>query len=129
MLAAMDERTAYAAVAGQLIQKLRTGRLSQEALATRAGLSQSALSRFENGQTMPDLYEVRSLARALGETPSELIAKIDEAFVRTTEAAKKVSPGVPWAGIAAGVFAGLAVVGVATMLDEAAKKRHPAKKR
>ena len=117
----MDERLAYAAVAGQLILRLRTGKFSQEALAARAKLSQSALSRFENGQSLPDVYELRALAGAFGHKPSELMEKFDEAFARTRDAAKKVSPGSPWEAIAAGMVAGLAIVGVAAMMDETKK--------
>jgi transcriptional regulator with XRE-family HTH domain len=126
----MDERRAYAAVTGQLVMRLRSGRMSQETLAANAGLSQSALSRFENGQTLPDAYELRGLAVALGLTPPQLVEKIEVAFSRTREAAKKVSPEAgrkasvesPWAGIAAAMVAGLAVFGVAAMLDEAERK-------
>jgi transcriptional regulator with XRE-family HTH domain len=105
--------------------------MNQGQLAASAQLSQSALSRFENGQTLPDAYELRALAVALGyKQPADLIARIEEAFTRTQDAAKKVSPGspgAPWANIAAGVLAGLALVGVATMLDEANKKKAPKK--
>src|SRR6185295_16730489 len=111
-------RRAYASVTGQLILRLR-GRMSQETLATQARLSQSALSRFENGQTLPDIYELRALAAELGQTPHQFIEKIEDAFARTHDAAKKVSSGSPWAGIAAGMIAGLAIIGVAAMLDEA----------
>jgi len=120
----MDERHAYATVTGKLILGLRVLRgLNQGVLASRAGLSQSALSRFENGQTLPDAYELRSLAIALGYKPEQLVDRIEGAFARTRDAARKVSPGTSWKDIAAaGVLAGLAIVGVAAILDEAGKK-------
>lgn len=119
----MDERQAYAAVAGQVLSQLRAlRRLSQEAVAARAGLSQSTLSRFEKGQTLPDVYEVRALALALGHTAHQLMARIEDAYERTKSAAKKVTSGSPLEALAAGVLAGLAIAGVAAMLDEVNKK-------
>jgi transcriptional regulator with XRE-family HTH domain len=123
----MDGRRAYAAVTGQVILRLRSGKFSQETLASRAGLSQSALSRFENGQSLPDAHELRALAIALGHKPGQLVEKIEDAFARTHAAAEKVSPGSPWESIAAGMVAGLAIFGVAAMLEEASKK-NPRKK-
>ena len=120
----MEERLAYAAVTGQVVSQLRAlRRLSQETLASQAKLSQSALSRFEKGQTLPDAYELRAIASALGLTPHKLMEKIEEAFARTRDAVKKVSPGSgALEAVAAGVLAGLAIAGVAAMLDEANKK-------
>jgi transcriptional regulator with XRE-family HTH domain len=126
----MDERDAYAAVAGQVILQLRKGRMSQEALAKKAQLSQSALSRFENGQTLPDVYELRALASALEEQPHQLTAKIEIAFARARdEARRRTSPDAakkaaesPWSGVAAVMLAAFAMIGVAAMLDEAEKK-------
>ena len=81
------------------------------------------MSRFENGQTLPDAYELRALAAALGDKPDHFVARIEEAFTRTRDAAKKVSPGTPWGEIAAaGAPTALAIVGVAAMLDEANQK-------
>ncbi len=49
--------------------------------------------------------------------------KIEEAFARTRDAVKKVSPGSgALEAVAAGVLAGLAIAGVAAMIDEANKK-------
>ncbi len=59
-----DDRALYAAVLGQVIRALR-GRASQGTVAGCAALSTSALSRFETGQTMPDLHEARRLSHAL----------------------------------------------------------------
>lgn len=131
----MDERHAYAAVTGQVILQLRTGRMSQEALARKARLSQSALSRFENGQTLPDIYELRALAQALDERPHQLTGKIEIAFARARDEARRrasVDAGKkgaesPWSGVAAVMLAAFAMMGVAAMLEEAEKK-HPRKK-
>ena len=99
----MDDRLKYAAVTGKVIATLRAAKLlNQQALATLAGLSQSSLSRFENGQSLPDAYELRALARAFGQKPNQLVEKIEEAFERSHDAAKK--SGFPQAEVAAGVF-------------------------
>jgi len=119
----MEERRAYAAVAGQMILQLRNARrLSQEGLAKKAQLSQSSLSRFENGQTLPDAYELRMLAAALDHPPHRFLEKIEQAFARTREAAMKVTTGTLWPEVAAGVITGLAMVGVATTLAESEGK-------
>ena len=120
----MDDRAAYAAVIGKLILTLRTMRgMNQESLAVRASLSQSALSRFENGQTLPDAFELRKVAEALGYKPEQLVTMIEQAFARTRDAAKNVKKATPWVDIAvAGAFAGLAVGVIASLLNEAEQK-------
>jgi transcriptional regulator with XRE-family HTH domain len=117
----MEERLAYATVVGQVVQRLR-GRVSQETLAQKAGLSQSALSRFENGQSLPDAYELRRLASALGKTTSELSTLVEQAFTRTKDVAKKVSSDDTWSGIAAVAMVGFAMVGVVAVLEEQERK-------
>lgn len=121
----MDDRLTYAAVVGQVVQQLRAGHMSQQMLATKAGLSQSSLSRFEKGQTLPDMFEMRRLAAALGKKPADFVALIEQALTRTTEVAKKVSPLDDLAAIA---LAGLAVVAVATLLDELGKPQRKKRK-
>ena len=118
----MDERAAFAVVVGQLIQRLRGRATSQQTLAAKAGLSQSALSRFENGQSVPDLYETRRLAIALGQKPEAFVGLIEQSFARTAEVAQKVSKTEPWEGLAAVAVGGLAVLGVMAILDESSKK-------
>jgi len=119
----IDERTTYAAVVGQVIQRLRAGRMNQQQLALRAGLSQSALSRFEKGQSLPDLYETRRLARALDQKPGQFVDLIDQALVRTADVTKKVSTGDSVDGFAAIALGSLAFLGVVALLGEAEKKK------
>jgi transcriptional regulator with XRE-family HTH domain len=119
----MDERAAYATVTGKVIQRLRAGSMNQQQLAVVAGLSQSALSRFENGQSLPDTFEIRRLAVALGKRPSELIDLIEQAFACTEGHAKKISAGDPWSGIASVAVAGLALFGAASIIDELEKRK------
>lgn len=105
-----------------ILQLRNARRMSQDGLAKKAHLSQSSLSRFENGQTLPDAYELRTIAAALDHPPQRLLEKIELAFARTREAAKKVSTGTLWPEVAAGVLVGLAIVGVATTLAEVEDK-------
>jgi transcriptional regulator with XRE-family HTH domain len=49
-------------------------KLSQEALAAKAGLSVSYISMLERGQRMPPLDTLESLAKALAVTPITLLA-------------------------------------------------------
>lgn len=73
-MSGVDERLVYAVALGATIAQRRQGRMTQRALALDAGLSQSALSRFETGQTMPDAYELHRLALALEVTVAQLVA-------------------------------------------------------
>ncbi len=58
-------------------KNLRTARLnlklSQEALAARAGLSTSFVSMLERGQRSPPLDTLEQLAKALRKKPAELL--------------------------------------------------------
>jgi transcriptional regulator with XRE-family HTH domain len=51
---------------GELLRGLREGRLSQAALALRAGTSQSYVSRVEAGDVVPTLRRARRLMNCLG---------------------------------------------------------------
>ena len=51
---------------GELLRRLRAGRLSQEALALRAATSQSYVSRVEAGEVLPTLDQAKHLLHCLG---------------------------------------------------------------
>jgi transcriptional regulator with XRE-family HTH domain len=51
---------------GARLRRHRDGRLSQRALAVRAGTSQSYLSRVESGAVTPTLDQAERLANCLG---------------------------------------------------------------
>ena len=51
---------------GELLRGLREGRLSQKALALRAGTSQSYISRVESGEVLPTLGQAERLLNCLG---------------------------------------------------------------
>lgn len=96
--------------------------MNQQQLAHKAGLSQSSLSRFEKGQSLPDMFQARRIARALDKTLHEFADRIEQAATATDEVAKKVKPGTTMDGLTAVALGGLALLGVAAMLDDAAKK-------
>lgn len=117
---AADERALFVAVLGQVIRALRTSasRMSQETLAIRAGLSTSALSRFETGQTAPDLYELRRVSSALGTSPAAVCRIVEESFDRARVIAQKTS-----AGRSPSAIAGLAVLAVSGLVGLADLRR------
>ncbi len=51
---------------GEMLRRLREGRLSQDALALRAGTSQSYVSRVEAGEVIPTLGQAEHLMNCLG---------------------------------------------------------------
>lgn len=82
LLAVDMESETYALVVGRVVATLRKREgWSQSLLATKAGISQSKLSRIERGQVLPYLYVFRCLARAFGLAPEELQRKVDRAVV------------------------------------------------
>lgn len=55
-------------------RRIRLG-LSQSEIANRAGLAQSAYSRFETGTRRPSVEQLRALAKALGAGLAELVGE------------------------------------------------------
>jgi transcriptional regulator with XRE-family HTH domain len=59
---------------GKMLKKLRTKKkLSQAALAKRAGLSREYVNKIEAGRYDPPLSTLNSLAKALGVPVTELL--------------------------------------------------------
>lgn len=59
---------------GQRIQQLRKAKgFSQEELADRVGVSRQAVSKWESGQTAPDLERLLAVSRQLGTTTDYLL--------------------------------------------------------
>ena len=65
-----------------LYYRKRAG-LSQEALAAKIGVSRQAVSKWELGETMPDVEKLVLLAKAFGVTTDELLGMKEP--VRETE--------------------------------------------
>lgn len=75
----------------RLAQARRAQGLSQEAAAEALGISRQTISKWENGETLPDIQQARALATLYGVTLDELVAfdrevqEIRAAIARTTE--------------------------------------------
>jgi len=62
---------------GDAVRRVRTGRgESMRVVATRAGISQPMLSKVENGQLLPSLTTVYSLAAALDVSATSLLPPV-----------------------------------------------------
>jgi transcriptional regulator with XRE-family HTH domain len=76
------------AVAASFGSVLRASRqaagISQEELASRAGLHRTYVSLMERGHRAPSIEVVRQLATALGTTMAELIADTERALAEGT---------------------------------------------
>ncbi len=81
------------------IQELRTGRgLSQEELAAQLKVSRQSVSKWETGQSVPDLEKVIKLSDLFGVTVDQLVregeaASLPEERVRPRVACGEVRPG------------------------------------
>lgn len=68
----------YPVLVGQVIQAHRNQRgFHQNQVATAIGLSRSAYSRIESGDTSMTLSQLRPVARSLGLSPSQLLVEAD----------------------------------------------------
>ena len=64
---------------GAQVRLLREGRgWSREYLAGEAGLHNNHVGFVERGEKMPSVWALRRIARALGMTASELLARVGE---------------------------------------------------
>lgn len=82
----MTERQRYAEVVGLTVRHLRSRRfLTQSELARRAVISQSTMCRIERGQGVPDLWDLRSIARVLGMSVAELVERFESALASVSE--------------------------------------------
>lgn len=64
------------------IREAREPKLTQEALAHRAGLTTNYLSDVERGRKVPSLTTILQLALALGCSPADLLAEFTTAALR-----------------------------------------------
>lgn len=68
----------YSALLGQLIKHLRIAKsIDQQAMAAALGVSQSAYSRIESGDTNMNVWQLRTCADQLGVAPSRLLAQVE----------------------------------------------------
>lgn len=106
----------YATLVGRVILQARKGKgLDQRDLANALGITQSAYSRLELGESSLSLGQVRTIATALGSTPGALLQQADGWAVRlaasgvTITDEKKAEPGA--AMIALGILLALVAAG------------------
>lgn len=84
---------------GSVIRRLRMERdWTQEELAARLGVSGQAVSKWETGQSLPDISQVPTLARTLGVTTDELFGMEDEKFDYPTIDLQGIDPEKAWEG-------------------------------
>jgi len=63
---------------GRVLRRRReAGALSQEALASRAGLHRNYVGLLERGERMPSLLVVQRLAKALATTMADLVGELE----------------------------------------------------
>ncbi len=78
--------------------------LSQEAVAAHLGVSRQTISKWETGETLPDIFQAKKLATLYALSLDELVsfdadvAEIEHAVMHTTEAVnQKVDWTTMWA--------------------------------
>lgn len=69
---------AYPAVVGQVLASMREQRREKQGdIAARVGLSQSAYSRLEKGDSVMNLAQLHKVCAELGELPSAVLQRAD----------------------------------------------------
>ena len=82
-----------------LLNARKSKGLTQEAAAEKRGVSRQTVSKWETGETLPDIRQSKRLAALYGVTPDELIdfdagvREIQEVIERTTE---ETSAKIDW---------------------------------
>jgi transcriptional regulator with XRE-family HTH domain len=84
----MTEHQVYAIILGHVLTAMR-GERSQVTVSKATAISQSSLSRFEQGQTVPDVYQLRQLALHYDIEVGHLVGLVDAAIRRVRSAAKR----------------------------------------
>ena len=75
----MRAETTYSAIVGRVIAVRRKKMaLNQENVAEKAGINRSSLSRIENGDVAPDIFQLTHIARALSCSLEEIVKEADK---------------------------------------------------
>lgn len=83
----MTERDIYLVVSGRVLLAIREANgLTQIELASRSGISKSAICRYEKGQTSPDMFELRSMVA----DRERFMRVVEHVFRETQEALKQL---------------------------------------
>ena len=84
----------YPALVGQVVAHQRSARgIKQGELATALGLSQSAYSRLESGDSVLNLSQLNSIAQRLGVPPARILDLADQYQMRLHQQGVEVVPG------------------------------------
>lgn len=76
------DNAAYAAAFAAVLRDLRTSLgLSQDELAHRSGYQRNYIGNLERGEKSPSLRTVVRLTLALGTTPAEMLALVEQMLV------------------------------------------------
>lgn len=122
----VDEARLYALALGGVVGALRESRgLHQGELAKAAGLTQTTLSRLENGKHLPDAFRVQVIASALGLTADALNARVRQALEEAEKASRTFTgkrSGDRWwesicGSLGTSALEGLVTFGVAVALN------------
>lgn len=76
----------------KIIYYRKKAMLSQEALAEKLGVSRQAISKWETGESLPEVSNLSALAKALGVTIDHLLSP-DEVITEKTESGHR---GAKW---------------------------------
>jgi len=97
----------YSGLLGQLVKHMRLSKnIDQLAMANAVGVSQSAYSRIESGDTNMSVWQLRMCAQQLGVRPSQLLTQVEVAEQKlfsqgvTVVAEKRSNPAAALIGIA-----------------------------
>lgn len=74
MVPARNERREEMSFADNLIELRKYNKLSQEELAEKIGVTRQTLSKYETGESLPDIEKCKLLADALGVLIDDLIS-------------------------------------------------------
>lgn len=75
---------------GECIHSMRVGRgFSQESLASEIGVSRQAISKWERGEALPDIYNIMKLSEIFGLTVDDLMKGDTELKVNLTKEEEK----------------------------------------
>lgn len=114
----MQPETSYPAVIGRVLEYMRKeAGFDQKVIAERLGLTQSAWSRIERGQSGISMEQLLRVSSVLGKEPHEIVADADQATSKLKEDGIVVHPNIiskpdstiAWLGLAA---LGLMVVAI-----------------
>src|ERR1043165_1846581 len=83
----------YPSLVGQVIKQARLAKgIQQSELAEILGLSQSAYSRLESGDSVMNVWQLRQLALTVGTTPSALLAEVERPEAQLAAGGRRIVP-------------------------------------